>query len=151
MTELFLALIVIIASKMRDSEQPPAFVYCLFSYLFFYLSPLANSVGQLALFGAVIEVVLVAFVVCIAGCLRAKVTYWVIGLSACSVFMHFYLWMLYINGANLANYDQLVYAYWAATIIIFASRIGPDGNSVWHTRFLRGDSGNYENVEILHK
>jgi len=151
MNELFLALIVIIASKMRDSEQPPAFVYCLFSYLFFYLSPLANSVGQLALFGAVIEVVLVALVVCIAGCLRAKVTYWVIALSFCSVCMHFYLWSLYMDDASLANYDQLVIAYWAATVIIFASRIGPDGDSTWHTRFLRSDAGNRQNVGILHK
>lgn len=149
LNSLFLAAIVIVTAFVRGPDKLPAMVYCGACFAYYYSAKLFDSTGNLFFLALSVEVLLVFFLVAINGCLRAKATFWLIGLSVASILMHSYGWWLFVHGLDVAKYNHLVLVNWAFAIGLLLSRTGRNGNTRRHTRFLRRDSRGSKNVEIL--
>lgn len=151
MTELFLAVVVIITFFIQGDDRFPAIIYCLIAHLFYFVAEFTTSDAQIFLFGALSDVVLVALLVCINGSLRSRITFFLIPLCVVSILLHFYGWTLHNARADMANFNSLVVFYWCIILALFLSRVGRDGDIVWHSRLLRRSGSDPKNVGVVSK
>jgi hypothetical protein len=149
MTELFLIAITILTYFIRGSDKAPALAFCVIAHSFSTLALFAETAAQIFIMGAVSDVLLIAVLVCLSGCLISKITYFLIPICVASIAMHFYGWSLYHSGASFDGYNQLVMIYFAAVIALFVARVGKNGDTVRHTRFLRRDVRGTKNVGVV--
>jgi hypothetical protein len=151
MTEVFLIAATLAASLVKGDDRFPALIYCLLSHLLYFLSPFTGNNEQIFVMSAVSEVVLIGALICVNGSLRSKIAFFLIPISALSIIMHFYGWVISTLGLDVENYNSLVLFYWCVIMALFLSRAGGDGDNAWHSRLLRrADSGN-KNVDVVSK
>lgn len=151
MTELFLISITALAYFIHGNDKAPALAFCLIAHTFNALSWLADTAAQIFILGALSDVLLIAILICLSGCLKSRMTYFLIPICVTSIAMHFYGWSLYQGGEDFGGYNILVMMYFAVVIALFFSRILKDGDTVRHTRFLRRDDGSAKDVGVVSK
>jgi hypothetical protein len=150
MTELFLVAITVITAMIKGDDKAPALVYCLVASLFYQLAQITNNDAQIFIMGAIFDVVVIALLVCLNGCLRSKITYFLIPLSLLSIVMHFWGWTLYHKKAPLDDFNSVVVFYSCVIVALFISRMG-NGDTNWHSRFLRRDNSGDADVGVVSK
>jgi hypothetical protein len=150
MTELFLVAFAVITAMIKGDDKAPALIYCLVANLFYQLAQITTNDAQIFIMGAVLDVVVIALLVCLNGCLRSKITYFLIPLSLLSIVMHFWGWTLYYKKAPLDDFNSVVVFYSCVILALFLSRTG-NGDTDWHSRFLRRDNGGASDVGVVSK
>lgn len=151
MTSFFLISLSMIAFFIKGNDRMPALIYCLVAHLFNYAAMLTSNDGQIFIMGAVGEVVLVALLVCLSGCMRSKITAYLIPLSIVSIAMHYWGWRLHLAGIGMETFNSAVVFYWCVIMALFISRVGRDGNIAGNSRFLRSDSNRRKTVGVVFK
>lgn len=150
MTELFLVAITVITARIKGDDKAPALVYCLIANLFYQIVPATNNDAQIFIIGAVFDVVVIALLLCLSGCLRSKITYFLIPLSLLSIVMHFWGWTLYHKNSPFDDFNSVVVFYHCVIVALFVSRT-VNGDTNWHSRFLRRNNSGDADVGVVSK
>ncbi len=146
-TELFLMLITLCTAFVNRNEMPSALVYSAIAFIFYFI---AHGVGtSLLLFttAAVLETVTIALLMCLQGCIKSKLTSYLIPISILSIFMHIHGGWLIYNGFDMESYNTLVMYYYAVILGLFLSVTRwVNGSYAKYIRFLRKPDSKYKPV-----
>lgn len=151
MNELFLISITLLTVFIRGSDRAPALTYCLIAHVFNIICMITASKAMLFMMGGAIDAVFVALLVCFNGCLRSRITYFLIPLSIISIIVHFTGWALDYTGAEFAAFNSIVAFYMCVIIALFFSRAIRYGDSNRDPRFLRRDNVRDKNMGAISK
>lgn len=149
MTELFLVLITILAALVGSDDRAPALIYCLVAHMFNFIAGMTNNDAQIFMIGAVSDVLVIALLVCLNGCLRSKITFFLIPLSVLSIVMHFWGWTIYHSNDSYGAFNSVVAFYLCVIVALFVSRIAINGDTTGHSRFLRRNHRGAKNVGVV--
>lgn len=149
MNELFLISITLLTVFIHGNDRAPALTYCLAAHVLNLIKFMTDNVAAVYLAGGVGDAVLLALLVCLNGCLRSRITYFLIPLSIISIGMHFWGWALYMNGADADLFNSIVVFYMCVIIALFLSRAIRYGDSFRDTRFLRRDEVRDKNMGVV--
>jgi hypothetical protein len=150
MTELFLVAITVITAMIKGDDKVPALVYCLVANIFYQLAQLTSNDAQIFIMGAVFDTAVIALLLCLNGCLRSKITYFLIPLSLLSIVIHFWGWTIYHKNTQFDDFNSVVVFYSCVIVALFISRMG-NGDTNWHSRFLRRDNSGDADVGVVSK
>jgi len=151
MNEFFLISFTLVSVFIRGNDRLPSLMYCLVAHAFNFVSLITTNDAQIFMLGAVGDVLVIALLACLNGCLKSRITYFLIPLSLLSIVMHYFGWRLYIAEASLQNFNSLVVLYQCVILALLISRIGLHGDTIWHTRFLRRTNSGDKNVGVVSK
>lgn len=151
MNEFFLVSIVLLTYFIQGNDRAPAIAYCFIAGSFLMLSYLIIDSSTLFFIGLFGDVLTLSALVCFSGCLRSKLTYFLIPLSIVSILMHFQGWAIHHQNADPALFNNTVVIYMFTIIALFAWRASKYGDNFRSIRFLRGDSGGSKSVGLVSK
>ena len=120
-TEIFLILLTLCVAFVKKSEAAPALLYTSLAFLFYFISLSIASPSLLLLTAMGMEVVTIALLLCLRGCLKSTIVSCLIPLSIMVFVAHFVGWCLFYTGLEMGLYNNLVDIYWAAILGLFLS------------------------------
>jgi len=142
MTELFLAIITLLACKTNDSDRPVALVYLMMSQVA-YWSHYVVPEALMFHFMATCEAILVISLVSLRGCSISRITDLMIPVAFAAVCLDVYGWYLVVKEQNIDGFNNIVILYYAVITLIFLYAVGRyDRDNAGHSRFLRDHMGN---------
>ena len=151
MNEFFLVSIALLTYFIKGNDRAPAIAYSFISGAFLMLSYIITSPPALFFVGLAGDVLTFSALVCFSGCLRSKLTYFLIPLSLVSILMHFQGWAIHHQNADPAMFNNTVVVYMLTIIALFAWRTGKYGDNVRSARFLRGNSVGAKSLGVVSK
>lgn len=151
MNELFLIALPLLTVFIHGDDRAPAITYCLAAHLINVVAMTAGDTQSEFLINIVIDVVLVGLLVCLAGCLRSRITSFLIPLSILSVIMNFCAWNLDMVKADFSVFNSIVILYMCVILALFVSRAIGYGDSNRNNRFLRRDDNHGKNMGMVSK
>lgn len=151
MNEFFLIAIAILCSLIKGNDRAPALVYALVAHLFYFVSLWSDNVASMFVVGAISDLLVVILLACLSGCLRSRITYFLMPLSVLSMIIHFWGWSLFQSGGDFGLFNSLVVFYMCIIVAMFAFSAGGYGNIHWDHRLLPRDNRRRSDMAMVAK
>lgn len=145
--ELFLILLTLCAAFVDKREMAPALLFTALAHLFYVIClELLGSTLVVLNLAMLMEMVTVALLLCLKGCMRSRLVQYLLPISILAIFMHGYGLYLFHNEYSLEAYNKWVDMYWYVVLGLFlsmsrwATQISvrwKNGSVVQSTRLLR--------------
>lgn len=152
--ELFLLIITVMATYMKPSEKSCAWLFVVMAYVTYFISTGAK-VPSVYFYSMLSDVILCILLVTLIWSHKSLLAGFLIVVSVFFILSDFTGWMMYMkegeNDASVLSYNYNVKAYYAIIILLFMARLNYRGDSIRHTRFLRGNFYSFKVLGKVHK
>jgi hypothetical protein len=153
MNEFFLISITILTALIHGNDKAPALLYGLVCHIVYFVDMFAQSPAVSLVFAGICDAVVVLLLVCLSGCLRSRITFFIIPLSFVSAAIQAWGWMLVMaeRSSDYWLHHSLSVAYMCVILALFAFAAGGYGNIRWDNRLLNRDVYHTKNMAMVSK
>lgn len=148
MAELLIISVVILAFFVKGNDRFPAYIFCFAAHMQYLMAQFVATTAQQMINGAIIDFVLIAALIAVAGCQRSRITYYLIPLSIMSIIIQFFGWASIVKKLPLDDVNAAILGYWCLIFGVFIARIFDGGSR--NNRFLRDSRRRNSGLDLLH-
>lgn len=148
MAELLIVSVVILAFFVNGNDRFPAYIFCFAAHMQYLMAQFVATTAQQMINGAIIDFILIAALIAVAGCQKSRITYYLIPLSIMSIIIQFFAWASIVKNLPLDDVNAAILGYWCLIFGVFIARIFNGGGR--NNRFLRDSRRRNSGLDLLH-